>query len=137
MSDMITGVLVLQESLEPGIFNMWFQYTRHDGMIGHSHIPMKRAGTPQPESHFGPVWDFVEDSPFLHCSPSVRILGPSEGAPDHFHNQGQWTNYYVWMANPLGSEPNGYELCQQINKLPTKEERDQLIFSLRDKKILL
>lgn len=137
MNDTITGVLVLQKSQEEGIFHLWFQYTRSDGIIGYSHIPMKRKGDPKPADHTGPVWDFVEKSPFLECSPSVRILGPHDGAPDHFHNQGLWTNYYVVMAQPYGSEPGGYGLVREINALPTKEERDGLIFSLRDKHILL
>lgn len=91
-----------------------------------------------PAAFKSPVWDFVEKSPFLECSPSVRILGPKDGAPDHFHNEGLWTNYYVVMAHSFGDfEPEADEVCQMINKYDTKEERDKVIFELRAEGVLL
>lgn len=142
----------MQKMPEPGIWRLWFEYTRNDGIIGHSSIPMKRKGEPAPANHQGPLWEFFERSPFLDCSPSVRILGPHDGAPDHFHNTGQWTNYYVVMKHPFGSEPDGRDLCGHINTFEpgdfdrltdaakqtyAKEIRDRRIFKLRDEGILL
>lgn len=141
MTDHISGVLVLQPFLRPGLFRIWFQYTRSDGIIGYSTVPIKDKNTPPMQGHVGPVWDFVRQNPVLKCSPSVRILGPKEGDPDHFHNSGLWENHYVEMAFPYGEgsigTPEADQVCQQINKLPTKEERDNLIFELRRKMILL
>lgn len=131
MQDEITGVVVLQEMPEPGLWRLYFQYRRHDGLIGYSSIPMKRKGDSPPPDHQGPLWDFVERSPFLDCSPSVRILGPTSDSPDHFHNQGQWTNPYVVMAKPYGEEPEARDVCRAINQYDTKEQRDGVIFQGR------
>lgn len=130
MPDEITGVVVLQEMPEPGVWRLWFQYTRSDGIKGYSSIPMKRKGDPEPK-HEGPLWEFVERSPFLDCSPSVRILGPHDGAPDHFHNAGQWTNYYIVMATKWGEDPEAYDVVRTINQHDTKEKRDGEIFKGR------
>lgn len=143
MNDHISGVVVLQPYLKPGLFRLWFEYTRADGIIGYSTIPMKRKGEPMPqlpENQRTPVWDFVEKNPLLECSPSVRILGPHNGAPDHFHNTGLWTNPYVVMASGYGEEGESHtanEVCEMINKFKTKEERDGVIFSLRAERVLL
>lgn len=137
MNDTITGVLVLQKFSEPWLYRLWFEYTRSDGIIGYSTIPIKERGVQQPPDHQGPVWDFFRKNPMLECSPSVRILGPKDGEPDHFHNSGLWENPYVEMAQPYGEEPEARDICRDINKLTTKEERDQLIFSLRAKGVLL
>lgn len=141
MNDHISGILVLQKYLVPGLYRIWFQYTRADGLIGYSTIPMKEKAAPMPQipdKFKTPVWDFVRENPFLSCSPSVRILGPKEGSPDHFHNSGLWRNHYVEMAKPFGeSEPEADDLCHELNKLATKEERDAVIFKLRADGVLL
>lgn len=137
-ADTITGVLVLQPyENNQDVFHLFFQYTRADGIIGYSHIPMKRKGTPAPAGWQGPLWDFVEQSPELECSPSVRILGPRDGERDHFHNQGLWRNPYVVMAYPfMDREPDGGAVCRSINRWSTKEERDGVIFEGRAKGII-
>ena len=133
MPDMITGVLVLQR-MDAQRWRLWFQYTRSDGLIGYSTIPVKPKG--QPKSSDGPEWDFVMENPTLHCSPSVRILGPKEGAPDHFHNAGQWSNPFVIMQGTYGSEPDASEVCRKINEFKTKEECDKVILDYRAKGVL-
>lgn len=139
MSDTITGVVVLQRMPEPGIWRLWFEYTRGDGLRGFFTIPMKPKDAPHPAGHEGPLWDFVQRNPWLDCSPSVRILGPREGAPDHFHNEGQWTNYFVIMAQPYGSEPEAREVVEKINfkGSATKEQRDEVILEYRAQGVLL
>lgn len=135
MPDQITGVLVLQKFPDDPYFGIWFEYTRADGIIGYSYIPAKEKDAPNLTDK-RPLWDFVRENPTLHCSPSVRILGPHPGDPDHFHNQGQWSNHYVIMAQPYGAEPDAREVCQEINKGKTKEERDKVILVYRAKGIL-
>jgi len=138
MPDMITGVVVLQRIPAPGGWRLWFQYTRQDGLIGYSTIPMKPKGTPKPEGHTGPLWDFDMQNPTLHCSPSVRILGAHDGDPDHFHNAGQWSNPFVIMAKPYpeAEDPDSRDVCMEINKFKTKEECDRVILDFRAKGIL-
>jgi hypothetical protein len=144
MPDLITGVLVLQKMPEPEVWACWFEYTRHDGTRGISYIPMVEKGRPHPPGHTGPLWQFVRRNPWLDCSPSVRILGPNKESPDHFHNEGAWSNHYVQMTGEWGSEPEGRELCWEINgfgqvdKKPiTKEFRDSIILPYRAKGVLL
>lgn len=134
----------MQQLPGAGHWLLWFEYTRSDGIIGYSTIPMKRKTDPVPAGHIGPLWDFVERSPFIDCSPSVRILGPKEGAPDHFHNAGQWTIPYVIMAKPFGEtiiiegeEVDANDVLRTVNQHKTKEERDGVIFKARAQGILL
>lgn len=136
MPDAITGVVVLQRMPEPGIWRLWFQYTRNDGIIGYSTIPMKPKSDPQPPDHKGPLWDFVLRNPFIDCSPSVRILGPHDGAPDHFHNSGQWSNPCVIMAKPYGSDPEARDVLRTINETSDKDKQDAVIFRARAEGIL-
>ena len=141
MPDLITGVLVLQKFLEPEVWACWFEYTRHDNARSISYIPMIEQGRNAPADHKGPLWYFRRENPWLHCSPSVRILGAKDGDPDLFHNQGQWSNHYVVMAQPYGSELDGRDLCYEINGFGhprpiTKEFRDSVILDYRARHIL-
>lgn len=141
MPDTITGVLVLQKMTSPDVWRLFFEYTRHDGKIGYSSIPMLEGNTPRPAGYQGPLWQFARDNPRLHCSPSVRMLGPKPDSPDHFHNNGQWVNDYVQMAHNFGAEPDedfeGTMLVRKINELKDKPSRDEFIFELRRKGVLL
>lgn len=138
MSEAITGVVVLQrlpnDSTAP--YRLWFQYTRADGIIGYSTIPMIEHGMEPNLNHKGPLWTFRRENPWLHCSPSVRILGPRDGAPDHFHNAGNWSNHYVEMAYPWGTEPDAHDVCRAINEHTTKEDRDRVILHYRAEQVL-
>lgn len=141
MPDLITGVLVLQKMPEPEVWGCWFEYTRHDNVRGISYIPMVEQGHSAPPDHKGPLWHFRRENPWLHCSPSVRILGPTNESPDHFHNAGEWSNHYVVMATAYGTEPDARDLCYEINGFTkdrpiTKEFRDSVILDYRARNIL-
>lgn len=140
MPDLITGVLVLQQlRKEENLYRCWLQYTRAAGDAHQTYIMMKERTLPGPD---GPhVWQFDRAEPWLHCRPSLRVLG-GDGQPDIFHNEGQWSNHYVQMAASLSdAQPGGHAMMiHEFINWPagkSKEERDAVILPLRAKGILL
>lgn len=140
MPDLITGVLLLQRvDNETNLYRCWLQYSPAGKEPGQTYIMMKERTLPGPT---GPhVWEFDRAEPWLHCRPSLRILGGKD-QPDIFHNAGEWSNHYVQMAGTLGEDEHGsiaMRVHEEINwpAGKSKEERDAVILPYRAKGVLL
>jgi hypothetical protein len=143
MADEIIGIGILQPTWVGGVYRLWLDCRRSDGVIAQTWIFIKdkaAVGVPDkfPEypDEVNSIWKFTRVGQRLNCEPSLNYIS------FNFHNAGQWSIPYFEMnvadraESKAGPEPprieRGSAIHYDINRCsPTPEDKAILISELR------